>query len=130
MCPHHRRSAARSAPVRHAFAGYSDPPRSPRAEHDHQRQPRPRSPCACRHRSTHIAAKWGSSDCVYALAEWRAAMSSVLVRDLYPAVVERLKLRAEENRRSLQKELKAILETAVAQATWAEARASAERVRQ
>ena len=57
-------------------------------------------------------------------------MASVLVRDLDPAVVERLKVRAEENRRSLQKELKAILETAAAQATWAEARASAERVRQ
>ena len=46
-------------------------------------------------------------------------MASVLVRDLDPAVVERLKVRAEENRRSLQKELKAILETAAAQATWA-----------
>jgi plasmid stability protein len=57
-------------------------------------------------------------------------MASVLVRDLDPAVVERLKVRAEENRRSLQKELKAILETAAAQATWAEARADAERVRQ
>ena len=57
-------------------------------------------------------------------------MASVLVRDLDPAVVERLKLRAEENHRSLQKELKAILEIAAAQATWAEARAAAERVRQ
>jgi plasmid stability protein len=57
-------------------------------------------------------------------------MASVLVRDLDPAVVERLKVRAEENHRSLQKELKAILETAAAQATWAEARAAAERVRQ
>ena len=57
-------------------------------------------------------------------------MASVLVRDLDPAVVDRLKARAEENGRSLQKELKAILETAAAQATWAEARAAAERVRQ
>jgi len=57
-------------------------------------------------------------------------MASVLVRDLDPAVVERLKVRAEENGRSLQKELKTILETAAAQATWAEARAAAERVRQ
>ena len=57
-------------------------------------------------------------------------MASVLVRDLDPAVVKRLKLRAEENRRSLQKELKAILETAAAQATWAEARANIERVRE
>ena len=57
-------------------------------------------------------------------------MASVLVRDLDPAVVERLKARAEENRRSLQKELKAILETAAAQTTWAEARANIERVRE
>ncbi len=57
-------------------------------------------------------------------------MASVLVRDLDPAVVDRLKARAEENGRSLQKELKAILELAAAQATWAEARAAAERVRQ
>jgi plasmid stability protein len=57
-------------------------------------------------------------------------MASVLVRDLDPVVVDRLKARAEENGRSLQKELKAILETAAAQATWAEARAAAERVRQ
>jgi plasmid stability protein len=57
-------------------------------------------------------------------------MASVLVRDLDPAVVDRLKARAEENGRSLQKELKAILETAAAQATWAEARAGVERVRQ
>lgn len=57
-------------------------------------------------------------------------MPNVLVRDLDPAVVARLKARAEENGRSLQKELKAILETAAAQATWAEARAAAERVRQ
>jgi len=57
-------------------------------------------------------------------------MASVLVRDLDPAVVERLKVRAQENHRSLQKELKAILEAAAAQATWAEARAGAERVRQ
>lgn len=57
-------------------------------------------------------------------------MASVLVRDLDPAVLERLKARAEENGRSLQKELKAILKAAAAQATWAEARAGAERVRQ
>jgi plasmid stability protein len=57
-------------------------------------------------------------------------MASVLVRDLDPAVVDRLKARAKENGRSLQKELKAILEAAAAQAIWAEARAGAERVRQ
>jgi plasmid stability protein len=57
-------------------------------------------------------------------------MASVLVRDLDPAVVDRLKARAEENGRSLQQELKAILETTAAQATWAEARANIERVRE
>jgi plasmid stability protein len=57
-------------------------------------------------------------------------VASVLVRDLDPAVVDRLKARAEENGRSLQKELKAVLEQAAMQATWAEARAGAERVRQ
>jgi plasmid stability protein len=49
-------------------------------------------------------------------------MSSVLVRDLDPAVVDRLKALAQESGRSLQEELKAILEAAAAQATWAEAR--------
>jgi antitoxin FitA len=56
-------------------------------------------------------------------------MASVLVRDLDPAVVDRLKARAEENGRSLQKELKAVLEQAATQASWAEARADIERVR-
>ena len=56
-------------------------------------------------------------------------MASVLVRDLDPAVVDRLKARAEENGRSLQKELKTLLEQAAAQVTWAEARANIERVR-
>jgi plasmid stability protein len=57
-------------------------------------------------------------------------MAKVLVRDLDPAVVERLKARAAEHGRSLQKELKAVLEEAAARPTWAEARAAAERVRQ
>jgi antitoxin FitA len=56
-------------------------------------------------------------------------MASVLVRDLDPTVVDRLKARAEENGRSLQKELKALLEQAAAQASWAEARADIECVR-
>ena len=56
-------------------------------------------------------------------------MASVLVRDLDPAVIERLKARAQEHGRSLQKELKAVLEQAAAQGTWAEARSSIERVR-
>jgi plasmid stability protein len=56
-------------------------------------------------------------------------MASVLVRDLDPAVIERLKARAEEHGRSLQKELKAVLEQAAAQGTWSEARSSIERVR-
>jgi plasmid stability protein len=56
-------------------------------------------------------------------------MASVLVRDLDPAVIDRLKARAEEHGRSLQKELKAVLEQAAAQGTWAEARSNIERVR-
>jgi antitoxin FitA len=56
-------------------------------------------------------------------------MASVLVRDLDPAVIDRLKARAEEHGRSLQKELKAVLEQAAAQGTWGEARSSIERVR-
>jgi antitoxin FitA len=56
-------------------------------------------------------------------------MASVLVRDLDPAVIERLKARAQEHGRSLQKELKAVLEQAAAQGTWAEAQSSIERVR-
>jgi antitoxin FitA len=39
-------------------------------------------------------------------------MSQLLVRDLDPAVVERLKQRAKQHRRSLQGEVKAILEAA------------------
>ena len=39
-------------------------------------------------------------------------MSQLLVRDLDPAVVERLKQRAKRHRRSLQGEVKAILEAA------------------
>jgi antitoxin FitA len=56
-------------------------------------------------------------------------MASVLVRDLDAAVIDRLKARAQEHGRSLQKELKAVLEQAAAQGTWAEARSSIERVR-
>jgi plasmid stability protein len=56
-------------------------------------------------------------------------MASVLVRDLDPAVIDRLKARAHEHGRSLQRELKAVLEQAAAQGTWAEARSSIQRVR-
>jgi antitoxin FitA len=56
-------------------------------------------------------------------------MASVLVRDLDAAVIDRLKARAQEHGRSLQKELKAVLEQAAAQGTWAEGRSSIERVR-
>jgi plasmid stability protein len=57
-------------------------------------------------------------------------MARVLVRDLDPAVVERLKAKAQDHGRSLQKELKAILEEAASRPSWAEAREGAERVRQ
>ena len=56
-------------------------------------------------------------------------MAEVLVRDLDAAVVERLKARAAANGRSLQAELKAILEAQAKQVTKAEARALAARIR-
>ncbi len=46
-------------------------------------------------------------------------MSQLLVRDLDPAVVERLKQRAKRHRRSLQGEAKAILEAAALSASGA-----------
>ncbi len=56
-------------------------------------------------------------------------MAEVLVRDLDAAVVEKLKARAASNGRSLQAELKAILEAQVKQVTKAEARALAAHIR-
>src|ERR671922_82352 len=57
-------------------------------------------------------------------------MAQVLVRDLDPAIVEKLKARAADHGRSLQAELKAILEAQASQATKAEARALATCIRQ
>ncbi len=51
----------------------------------------------------------------------RARMAQLLVRDLDPAVVARLKEKARQNRRSLQGEVKAILEEAAERATREEA---------
>lgn len=48
-------------------------------------------------------------------------MTQMLVRDLPPEVVERLKERARSNGRSLQKEVKAILEGAAETYTMSEA---------
>jgi plasmid stability protein len=48
-------------------------------------------------------------------------MAQLLVRDLDPAVVARLKDKARQNQRSLQGEVKAILEEAAALATPQEA---------
>jgi antitoxin FitA len=48
-------------------------------------------------------------------------MAQLLVRDLDPAVVERLKERARQNHRSLQGEVKTILEAAAERATREEA---------
>ncbi len=55
-------------------------------------------------------------------------MAQVLIRDVSPATIEKLKKRARESGRSLQSELKLILENA-APYSFAEARAAAERVR-
>ena len=57
-------------------------------------------------------------------------MAEVLVRDLDASVVEKLKARAAANGRSLQAELKAILEAQAKQVTKAEARALAAGIRQ
>lgn len=48
-------------------------------------------------------------------------MSQMLVRDLDPEVIERLKARAHSHGRSLQKEVKAILEEAAATLSMSEA---------
>ena len=57
-------------------------------------------------------------------------MTRGLIRDLDAAVIEKLTARAATNRRSLQAELKAILEAQVQQVTRAEARALADSIRQ
>ena len=56
-------------------------------------------------------------------------MAQVLVRDLRPETVGRLKAQAKRHGRSLQAELKVLLETASRQSAL-EARALADRVRQ
>ena len=56
-------------------------------------------------------------------------MAQILVRDLDEALVARLKERARQNHRSLQGEVKAILEEAAAQATEAEVEAILEKWR-
>ena len=55
-------------------------------------------------------------------------MADVLVRDIDPDVLEALKGRARQHGRSLQAELKTILEQA-AQVNMIDARATAERIR-
>jgi plasmid stability protein len=54
-------------------------------------------------------------------------MAQVLVRDLDPAVVERLKRRARQHGRSLQREAKAILEQAAETMSMVEARQVSDR---
>ena len=56
-------------------------------------------------------------------------MAQVLVCDLDTSVVEKLKVRAADHGRSLQAELKAILEAQARQVTKAEAHALAARIR-
>ena len=55
-------------------------------------------------------------------------MPNVLVRDIEPSILEALKGRAKQHGRSLQIELKTILEQA-AQVNMIDARATAERIR-
>jgi antitoxin FitA len=56
-------------------------------------------------------------------------MSSILVQDLDPKTIQRLKERARRNGRSLQQEIKAILERAAGMFTMNEARRLSERWR-
>jgi len=56
-------------------------------------------------------------------------MGSILVRGLDPKTIERLKERARHNRRSLQQEVKALLECAAETLTMGEARGLSERWR-
>ena len=56
-------------------------------------------------------------------------MAQVLVRDLDESVVDKLKERAGKNGRSLQAELKALLESQAELVSKAEARALAARIR-
>jgi plasmid stability protein len=56
-------------------------------------------------------------------------MAQVLVRDLDESVVDKLKERARQNGRSLQAELRAILESQAELVSKAEARALAARIR-
>ena len=55
-------------------------------------------------------------------------MAQLLVRDIDPRTVEKLKKRAKQHNRSLQGEVKSILEQA-AKMTMEEARIAAERIR-
>ncbi len=55
-------------------------------------------------------------------------MAQVLIRDVTPEVVDKLKARAQRNRRSLEAELRIICEQA-AQETTVDMRAEVERVR-
>ena len=57
-------------------------------------------------------------------------MAQVLIRDLDTATIEKLKARAAEHGRSLQAELKTILEAQARQVTKVEARALAACIRQ
>lgn len=53
-------------------------------------------------------------------------MPSILIRDLAPATIKRLKVRAAENHRSLQAEAKEIIERGIQEKTHAELRREAE----
>jgi plasmid stability protein len=59
-----------------------------------------------------------------------STMAQVLIRELDVTVIDALKRRAASNRRSLQAELKAILEEQAYLADKAESHALAERIRQ
>jgi plasmid stability protein len=71
------------------------------------------------------------SFCLHAaIAEWvEEEMAQLLVRDLDPKLIGRLKKKAKDNRRSLQGEVKVILEQAADQMTMAEFQVATARIR-
>ncbi len=57
-------------------------------------------------------------------------MAQLLVRDIEPETIKRLKARAKQHKRSLQGEAKSILEEAAQSVTWEEAMKRAKKIRE
>jgi len=57
-------------------------------------------------------------------------MAQILVRNIEPETIKRLKDRAKQHKRSLQGEAKSILEEAAQSVTWGEAMKRAKKIRE